>query len=109
MLTEELPRRKIPIEEFEQRKKAVPVKFDIALRLRQDTMMTRDWIAQRLELVIMPRTVSNQNRTMDNIPKCGTLGLAPFTTASRNWRQPSHLRCEKKCASFRSRNVSNKA
>jgi REP element-mobilizing transposase RayT len=48
IVTEELQRRKIALEELEQLKKANPLKLKIALRLRQETTMTWDWIAHHL-------------------------------------------------------------
>jgi len=50
IVLEELERRKVGAEEFEKRKKADPVKLKIALRLRRETTMTWDWIAQRLAM-----------------------------------------------------------
>jgi hypothetical protein len=50
ILPEELGRGKLGIEDLEKRKRADPVKVKIALRLRQETTMTWDWIAQRLAM-----------------------------------------------------------
>lgn len=50
ILSEELKQRKIRSQELEKRKKADPLKVKMALRLRQETTMTWDWIAQHLAM-----------------------------------------------------------
>jgi hypothetical protein len=50
ILSAELERTGIGPDELERRRKADPLKVKIALRLRQETTMTWDWIAQRLAM-----------------------------------------------------------
>jgi REP element-mobilizing transposase RayT len=50
LLAEELERRKLGRQELERRRKADPEKLKVALRLRQETTMTWDWIANRLAM-----------------------------------------------------------
>jgi putative transposase len=50
LLAGELERRKLGCLELERRRKADPQKLKVASRLRQETTMTWDWIAQRLAM-----------------------------------------------------------
>jgi hypothetical protein len=50
ILSDELKQRKIRTEELEKLKKGDPLKVKMAFRLRQETTMTWDWIAQQLAM-----------------------------------------------------------
>ena len=54
LLAEELRRRKVRLEDLAERPKEDRQKARIALRLREETTMTWDWIAEKLAMGVGP-------------------------------------------------------